>query len=81
MLSYRIARWQQRQPFGCGKIICRRQAAHAQVHELHFALCIVVRRRQHTTMQSISHHAQARELLITAVTTTYVDDEILRASA
>jgi hypothetical protein len=30
---------------------------------------------------SISHRAQAHELLITAVTTTYVDDEILRASA
>jgi hypothetical protein len=30
---------------------------------------------------SISHRAQAHELLITAATTTYVDDEILRASA
>ena len=30
---------------------------------------------------SFSHRAQVHELLITAVTTTYVDDEILRASA
>jgi hypothetical protein len=30
---------------------------------------------------SISHHAQAHKLLITAATTTYVDDVILRASA
>jgi hypothetical protein len=30
---------------------------------------------------SISHRAQAHELLIMAATTTYVDDEILRVSA
>ena len=30
---------------------------------------------------SISHRAQVHEILITAATTTYVDDEILRASA
>ena len=30
---------------------------------------------------SISHCARVHELLITAATTTYVDDEILRASA
>jgi hypothetical protein len=30
---------------------------------------------------SISHCAQAHELLITAATTTYVDDKILRVSA
>ena len=30
---------------------------------------------------SISHHAQAHQLLITALTTTYVNDDILRASA
>ena len=76
---------------GCGNIICRRQATHAQAHELHFALCIVVQRQQHTTMRAISYHAQAHklssshraqphELLITAATTTYVEDEILRAS-
>jgi hypothetical protein len=29
---------------------------------------------------STSHRAQSHELLITAATTTYVDDEILRAS-
>ena len=90
MLSYRITQWQQRQPIGYDNIICLRQATHAQAHELHFALCIVVRQRQHTTMRAISLHAQAHELsishqahklLITAATTTYVDVEILRASA
>ena len=87
-----FAQRQRQRLIGCGIIICRRQPTHAQAHELHFALCIVVRRRQHTTMRAISYHAQshelsishpvqAHELLITAATTTHVDDEILRASA
>ena len=108
-------RWQeQQQQIGCSNIICRRQATHAQAHNLHFVLCVVIRWRQHTTMQAISHraqahklsishcaqahelsishcaqaqellishHAQAHKLSITAATTTYVDDKILKASA
>ena len=81
MLSYRITWWQQRQPIGCSNIICQRQATHAQAHELQLALCIVIRQQQHTTIQAISHHAQAHELsishraqahelLMTAATTT-----------
>jgi hypothetical protein len=41
-----------------------RQAPHAQAHKLHFALCVVVRRQQHTTMQAISHRAQVHKLFI-----------------
>jgi hypothetical protein len=41
---------QRRQQNSIDSIICRRQDTHVQVHELHFALCVVVRQQQHTTM-------------------------------
>ena len=48
---------------------------HAQVHELSIS------HRAQAHELPISHCKQAHKLLITAATTTYVDDEILRASA
>ncbi len=48
---------------------------HVQAHELSISHCVQVHEL------SIRHRSQAHELLITAATTTYVDDKILRASA
>jgi hypothetical protein len=67
--------WQQHN--GNDNIICWRQAPHAQVHELHFALCVVIQQQQHTTMLAISHHAQAHELFILATMAKNVDNKAL----
>jgi hypothetical protein len=70
-------RRQRQQHSGSNNIICRCQAPHAQAQELHFALCVVVRQQQHTTVQAISHRAQAHKLFILAMTAKNVDDEAL----
>ena len=53
---------------------CWRWSPHGQAHELSIS------HRAQAHELPISHCAQAHKLLITAATTTYVDDKILRAS-